>query len=116
VKPWTARIRVGRRLRHGDTLEVLGAKIIFVDPGDECETRDREATVEIGGRARDIAARIAKKLRALGVNARRRGRSIILKRDPPTIYAGERRLPVMVSPCAYLMPNSHQSRIKHAHI
>jgi hypothetical protein len=98
MKPWTGRIRVGRRISHGETLEVLGAKIIFVNPGLEYETRDREATVEIGGRARDIAARLARKLRALGVHAHRRGRSIVLRREPPAIYAGERRLPVILSP------------------
>ncbi len=104
AKPWTGTIRIGspRRIRHGDTLTVLGVRVIFVKPGRECETRDREVTVEINGRAPEMAAQVAAKLRAFGLDARRIGRTIRLKRDPVTIYAGTKRLPVIIRPEAVL--------------
>ncbi len=103
MKQWTGTIRIGspRRIRHGDSLTVLGLRLIFVKPGRECETRDREATVEIFGRAPEMAARVASKLRAFGVDARRRGREVRLKRDPIAIYAREVRLPIIRTPQAY---------------
>lgn len=108
------RIKIGspRRIAHGDILDVAGLRVIFVKPGRECEVKGNEVTIEIRRPAERIAARLAKILRHFGMDARRRGRVVILK--PPAQYVGSVRLPIIRQPQAYYVAEALPGPVKPA--